>query len=208
VIEPGELYWDPGLESLYMIGWCRLRRDIRVFALQRFVAATLTDEPFTPRAGARSKAALRGAFRVWRDENIQKVRIRYAAKVSPEIRERVWGPGQRIDEEDPTPPTGGGGVALTLEVAGLAEIERWVLGYGGAAEVLEPATLRQAVTEKSGAAAARYGHLPPANAAVPTHVGVNRRDSRQSLPREFCGPHPRARRVERESGQLRETPPA
>ena len=160
VIEPGELYWDPGLESLYVIGWCRLRQDIRVFALQRFIAATLTEEPFTPRAGARSKAALRGAFRVWRDENIQKVRIRFVAKLVPEIRERVWGIGQRFDEEEPTAPTGGGGVVLTLEVAGLAEIERWVLGYGGAAEALEPPALRQAVADKSREAAARYGHLP------------------------------------------------
>ncbi len=30
VIEPGELYWDPALETLYLIGFCRLRQDLRV----------------------------------------------------------------------------------------------------------------------------------------------------------------------------------
>ena len=82
VIEPGELYWDPGLESLYVIGWCRLRQDVRVFAMHRFAAASLTDESFAPRREARSKAALRGAFRVWRDENIKTVRVRFAAEVA------------------------------------------------------------------------------------------------------------------------------
>ncbi|HEX7507618.1 MAG TPA: WYL domain-containing protein [Polyangia bacterium] len=24
VIEPGQLHWDAGLETLYLIGWCRL----------------------------------------------------------------------------------------------------------------------------------------------------------------------------------------
>jgi len=171
VIEPGELYWDPGLESLYVIGWCRLRQDIRVFALQRFIAANLTDESFTPRAGARSKAALRGAFRVWRDENIQKVRIRFAAKVAPEIRERVWAPGQRIDE-------------------------RWVLGYGGAAEVLGPPALRQAVAANSRAAAVRYGHLPSSARAkrAPNLIPGGRRPPIREPPQEDLLPRDHNRR--------------
>jgi proteasome accessory factor B len=161
VIEPGELYWDPGLESLYVIGWCRLRKDVRVFALHRFIAAALTDERFATRQAARSKAALRGAFRVWRSEHVETVRVRFAAEVADEIRERTWGPGQRIEEDaagiGDGGGTGDGGIVLTFEVSGLAEIERWVLGYGGAAEVLEPAALRRAVAERLSGAIARYG---------------------------------------------------
>jgi predicted DNA-binding transcriptional regulator YafY len=164
VIEPGELYWDPGLESLYVIGWCRLRQDVRVFALHRFIAATLTDETFATRKEARSKAALRGAFRVWRAEHVDTVRVRFFPEVADEIRERTWGAGQRIEEQAAGEGgADGGGIVLTLEVAGLAEIERWVLGYGGAAEVLAPAALRQTVAKRLATAAARYG----AHAAAP-----------------------------------------
>jgi predicted DNA-binding transcriptional regulator YafY len=177
VIEPGELYWDPGLESLYVIGWCRLRQDVRVFALHRFIAATLTDERFAPRREARSKAALRGAFRVWRAEHVDTVRVRFAAEVADEIRERTWGPGQRIEENaagaGDGASAGSGEIVLTLEVAGLAEIERWVLGYGGAAEVLEPAGLRQAVADRIAAAAARYGAGAP-DSDPAEGVGVRR----------------------------------
>jgi predicted DNA-binding transcriptional regulator YafY len=154
VIEPGELYWDPGLESLYVIGWCRLRQDVRVFAMHRFAAVSLTDERFAPRREARSKAALRGAFRVWRDNNIKTVRVRFTAEVAQEIRERTWGPGQRIEEDTTTP--GNDGILMTLEVAGLAEVERWLLGFAAAAEVLEPPELRRSVAAKTAAAGAAY----------------------------------------------------
>jgi predicted DNA-binding transcriptional regulator YafY len=141
-IEPGELYWDPGLESLYLIAWCRLRNAVRVFAVQRFAAASLTNEKFAPKAEARSKLALRGAFRIWRGKNVDTVKVRFSAEVADEIRERKWGPGQRLEA------TEDGGVVLTLEVAGTKEVERWVLGFGEHVKVLTPTSLRQRVNER------------------------------------------------------------
>ena len=150
-IEPGELYWDPGLETLYVIGWCRLRGDVRIFAVQRFLAVELTEERFAARPETRSKAALMGAFRVWRDTNVKKVRVRFTPKAAPEIRERTWAPGQNIEDAGTD-----GSVILAMKVAGLPELERWILGYGGDAEVLEPAELRRAVAAKAASAATRY----------------------------------------------------
>ena len=149
-IEPGELYWDPGLESLYVIGWCRLRRDVRVFALHRFLAATLGGETFVPRGEARSAAAFKHAFRVWRDGNVETMRVRFSRAAAQEIRERTWRPGQRIEEEP------GGTIVLALKVAGTAEIARWILGFGGEAEVLAPAALRAEVAGRFQAGAAQY----------------------------------------------------
>lgn len=149
-IEPGELYWDPGLETLYLIGWCRLRHDVRVFATHRFLAVSLTDQHCPPRAETRSRSALHKAFRVWRSEHVETVRIRFAPEVANEIRERKWLAEQKVENA-------GGGVVLTGEVAGLAEIERWILGYGDAAEVLEPKILRESVAARLRAAAGRYG---------------------------------------------------
>jgi predicted DNA-binding transcriptional regulator YafY len=50
----------------------------------------------------------------------------------------------------------GGGVVLTLEVAGLPEVCRWVLGFGGEAEVLAPADLREEVHQSGAAIRSRY----------------------------------------------------
>jgi predicted DNA-binding transcriptional regulator YafY len=149
-IEPGELYWDPGLETLYLIGWCRLRNDVRVFASHRFVAVSLTEEHCQPRPGTRSRSALRRAFRVWRSEHVETVRIRFAPEVANEIRERKWLAEQKLEEAS-------GGVVVSGEVAGLAEIERWVLSYGPAAKVLAPKVLATSVARKLREAASRYG---------------------------------------------------
>jgi predicted DNA-binding transcriptional regulator YafY len=149
IIEPGELYWDPGLETLYLIGWCRLRDDVRVFATHRFLAVALTAEHCPPRRETRSPSALHKAFRVWRSEHVEEVRIWFAPEVSAEIQERKWLPEQRIEEAH-------SGVVLTGEVAGLAEIERWVLGYGPAAKVLAPRKLAMTVARKLEQAAQRY----------------------------------------------------
>jgi predicted DNA-binding transcriptional regulator YafY len=148
-IEPGELYWDPGLETLYLIAWCRLRGDVRVFATHRFLAVSMTDERCPPRAETRSRSALHKAFRVWRSQHVETVRIRFAAEVADEIRERKWLAEQKLEEVS-------GGVIVTGEVAGLAEIERWILGYAEAAEVLEPKPLRESVAARLHAGARRY----------------------------------------------------
>ena len=58
-----------------------------------------------------------------------------------EIRERKWLADQKLEEA-------GDGVVLSAEVAGLAEVERWVLSYGPAAKVLAPAELAASVAKK------------------------------------------------------------
>jgi predicted DNA-binding transcriptional regulator YafY len=154
-IEPGQLHWDPGLESLYLIGWCRLRHDVRVFAVHRFQLVTLLDEHCPPRPETRSAAALKRAFRVWRSDRVEMVRVWFAPEVAAEIRERKWLAGQEVVE-------GEGGVVLSGEVARLAEVERWVLSYGPAAKVLEPKALRESVAAKLRAGAAGYESVPVA----------------------------------------------
>jgi predicted DNA-binding transcriptional regulator YafY len=105
---------------------------------------------FAPRAEARSKIALRGAFRVWRGKNVETVKVRFSPEVADEIRERRWGAGQRIEEVE------GGGVILTMEVAGTKEVERWVLGFGEDAEMVEPKPLRENVRRRIRRSVERY----------------------------------------------------
>jgi proteasome accessory factor B len=159
-IEPGQLHWDAGLETLYLIGWCRLHGDVRVFAVHRFQAVTLLDEHCPPRAETRSAAALQKAFRVWRSSRVEKVRIAFALEVAAEIRERRWLAGQQVMEEQ-------GGVILTGEVAGLAEVERWVLSYGPSATVLEPKELVERVAKKLREGAAGYEREGGRRSVVP-----------------------------------------
>jgi len=44
-----------------------------------------------------------------------------------------------------------------VTVAGIVEIQSWILSWGGAAEVIEPAELRDAIAASVRRAAERYG---------------------------------------------------
>jgi proteasome accessory factor B len=49
-----------------------------------------------------------------------------------------------------------GGLELRMRLGALAEVERWVLGWGAAAEVMEPAALRKRIRGVAESLAATY----------------------------------------------------
>jgi predicted DNA-binding transcriptional regulator YafY len=140
VVEPGMLHWDPALESLYFIGWCRLRQAVRVFAVHRFRLVTLTDERTRARPECQSHKALSKAFRVWRGGNVQRIVVRLKGWAAADARER------RVHASQNVTRIGKGEVRVELEVAGLEEVSRWILGFGSLAVVESPPELVAAIT--------------------------------------------------------------
>lgn len=150
VVEPGDLHWDPALDSLYLIGWCRLRQAVRVFAVHRFRMVSLLPERFRARPECASRSALRHAFRVWRGGNVARVVVRLSGWAARELRERKLHPSQEVVRLP------GGDVRVSLDVAGFEEVTRWVLGYGALAVVEEPAELADRVAAELRSAGAAY----------------------------------------------------
>ena len=86
---------------------------------------------------------------MWRSEHVTKIRIWFAREIADEIRERKWLADQKLEEASD-------GVVLSAEVAGLAEVERWIFSYGPGAKVLAPAELAASVAKKLREGAERY----------------------------------------------------
>lgn len=171
-IEPQLVHWEPTTEAFYVIAWCRLRGAVRTFAIHRIVAAQVLREPAVARAGV--VVEIRNAFRLWARPTAQRVAIRFTATVAGEIRERRWHPSQRvIDLPD-------GEVVLELEVGAPEELERFVLGFGPDAEVLEPPSLAARVRERHLAAVsdARMGALRAGPNRGAASTGTRTRASR------------------------------
>ncbi|MBP8810148.1 MAG: WYL domain-containing transcriptional regulator [Kofleriaceae bacterium] len=165
-IEPGYLHWDGGLEAMYVPSWCRDRKDLRMFAVHRILAIDPRDERCPARA-AMAKRALERSFRVWYRDRVEHVVVRFQPVVAGEIRERTWHPSQRlVDDRE-------GGVYLHLDIAAPEELERWLLGFGAAAQVIEPASLAERV---------RAAHAA-ALAAVPAPITATRRAPKRTRPR-------------------------
>ena len=98
--------------------------------------------PSAPTPASTSTPIWRG-FEVRHGEELVTVRVRFSPYQSRWIRERRYHPSQQIEE------LADGALILTLRVAGIQEIKRWILGYGAHAEVLEPASLRAAIVEEA-----------------------------------------------------------
>lgn len=150
-VEPAELHWDSRLETLYLIGYCRLRKDTRVFATHRFRAVSCKKEVFAARPGVSSETALRHAFRVWRDEHVLPVRLSFTGRSARLILDRKWHASQRVKRQP------GGEVLFEAEVAGVGELVPWILSFGAECAVLEPEELREKVRKAHVAAAERNG---------------------------------------------------
>ena len=72
------------------------------------------------------------------------------------MRETKWHPSQQIDELP------GGAVELTMSVASMMELGRWVRSWGDKVEVMAPDSLRQELREEALRTARNYSRAPEA----------------------------------------------
>ena len=135
VVDPYHLTSVSG--DWYLIAYCHLREDIRMFVPARMRSVRETGERFERPADFRIDEYLDGSFRAMRgDGKPLRVRLRFTAEAARWVREKKWHPSQRLHERSD------GGVEVTFQLTHLAEVKRWILGYGVGCEVLEPDELR------------------------------------------------------------------
>lgn len=115
------------------------RKDIRTFVPARIHKLETTGKTFARPQKFSMEKRLRDSFGVYSAEGDFKVVIRFNELVADYIREKKWHESQRLIELKD------GGVELRLKLSSLAEIERWILGWGGDAVVAKPSELAQSV---------------------------------------------------------------
>lgn len=128
IIEPHRLIADRG--AWYVTAFCRSAGENRTFRVDRIRSATATGEHFEAAAPAHTAAAFTG-------EGLPLARLRFAPGEA--FIEREW-PGGRVVEsaED-------GSTLAEVPFGGTGWISRVVAARLGAAEVLEPSEVRDAV---------------------------------------------------------------
>jgi predicted DNA-binding transcriptional regulator YafY len=135
--------------SVYLIGYCHLRKQVRTFALERIKELETLDAGFTVPKDFSLDIYLQSAFKIMTGEP-EWVRIKFDAAVAHTVSERVWHPTQHIEKR----PDGSLEVALRVPIN--YEIISWVLGFGPSAEVLEPDHLRKTLKKALGEAFRLY----------------------------------------------------
>ncbi len=136
----------------YVVGHCRLRNDLRMFALHRIKSYKLIDERFRMPETLDIDKWLESAFQLEHGDPEQTVKVRFQPLSARYIRERSWHPSQQLEEHPD------GACTLEFKSQNIEEAKRWVLTYGADAEVLEPIELRKLVADELHRAASQYNN--------------------------------------------------
>lgn len=137
-VDPYKIWFFEG--TMYLIGHCHLRGEVRMFVLDRIKMLRVTEEGFDPPKDFDLNAFMRHSFKVMHDE-LNTVEVRISPGWARWVGERIWHESQKAARQPD------GSLILTFHVAGLDEIKRWVLSLGPEAEVLRPRELRRAISE-------------------------------------------------------------
>ena len=151
-VHPFFLEPDAALRSVYLIGHDEPAGAMRTYKVERIRSATLTQDRYEIPDDFDPDAWLANSWGIWSSDSTPAadVRLRFDPSVAHRVREAVWHRSQKLTELD------GGGVELAVRVAGIVEIQPWILSWGAAVEVLGPAELREAIAAAVREAAARY----------------------------------------------------
>ena len=123
----------------FLFAYCHLRNDIRTFVPARILQAKPTGRAFVRPPKFSLQKRLRDSFGVLTGPGEFDVVVRFDELAADYIREKRWHPSQQLTESED------GGVQLRLKLSSLAEIQRWILSWGGRATVLAPVELAQSV---------------------------------------------------------------
>jgi len=134
----------------YAIAFCRLRKAMRDFRIDRIRALTPTGAYFSIPPDFDLEAYLGPAFGMHRGERTYAVHVRFSPYQARWIKEERWHPSQVMIERPD------GSLDVRLQAAGLQDLARWVLSYGAEAEVISPPVLRHRVASEARRMAALY----------------------------------------------------
>ena len=172
-VDPYAVWFHNG--TFYLIGHCHLRGEVRMFAMDRIRMLHRTGVSFPAPEGFDVEEYLGASFGAYRGEP-ERIRVRFSPGVAGYIREKVWHPTQRI-EENPD-----GSIVFEAVAAGMPEIRSWVMSWGAEAEVLEPQSLRKGVRAQAEQMASAYAGKTraTASASAPAHnPGAARKTTRR-----------------------------
>ncbi|HEY9784866.1 MAG TPA: YafY family protein [Candidatus Obscuribacterales bacterium] len=147
-VEPYRLLDNRG--TWYLVAYCHLRHDMRLFALHRIRDYEVRETEYVARDAAEVDKWIDSAFQIEHRGAEQTVKIMFDIAAARYIRERTWHSSQAIEEHDD------GSCTITFVTQSLDEILRWVLQYGGQAEILEPPELRDMMLNAISEMSERY----------------------------------------------------
>lgn len=138
-------------DTWYLDAWCRLRRDLRTFSVDRIEQCDIVEEPATNIPTGRLDAHYASAYGIFAGEPVDTAVLCFTPKGARWSAAVEWHPAQKEQWLET------GEYKLRVPYRHAEELIRDVLAYGPDAEVLAPDALRNRLEEELHEALARYG---------------------------------------------------
>lgn len=126
--------------SWYLVAYCQEHKRVSLFKLIRFDTMIKTGASFTVPDDFSVDEYFKYSWEVWAGKKPTLVRVKFAKPVASSVLETKRHPTQKVTRLHD------GSVLFEATVAGVEEIGRWLVGFGDAAVVQEPAELREYIT--------------------------------------------------------------
>ncbi|MCC6175224.1 MAG: YafY family transcriptional regulator [Chloroflexi bacterium] len=146
-------------DGWYLAAYCRLRQAPRVFRLDRVDRLAVLEERFV--LDVRHHDPPHPPMRLG---GYPEARVRFEPSVVRWVRERQ---SFTLLREEPTPGRTRAGPVFVYAIRDERELIGWLLQWGRSVEVLEPASLRERLTEEARAILACHGEPPRRAASEP-----------------------------------------
>jgi predicted DNA-binding transcriptional regulator YafY len=139
-VDPYHLWFASG--GLYLIAYCHLRKDVRLFAVERIRSIAQTDHPYQMPLGFNVQEYVQDALNVMRGRRIE-VELLFSKKAAAWVKDKRWHPSQE------TKLLKDGRLKMILKVADNDELVGWILSFGSQVTVARPASLSAKVREEA-----------------------------------------------------------
>jgi predicted DNA-binding transcriptional regulator YafY len=139
-VDPYHLWFAAG--GLYLIAYCHLRQDVRLFAVERIRSITLTDHPYQMPLGFNVEEYVRDALSVMRGRRTE-VELLFSKTATAWVKDKNWHPSQEASLLKD------GRLRMALKVADNDELLGWILSFGSQVKVVRPESLSVKVREEA-----------------------------------------------------------
>jgi predicted DNA-binding transcriptional regulator YafY len=129
--------------GLYMIAYCHLRKEVRLFAVERIRTIALTDHPYQIPLDFKVDEYVQDALGVMRSGRRTEVELLFSKKAAAWVKDKTWHPSQEIKLLKD------GRLKMTLKVADNDELVGWILSFGGEVRVMSPEALCTRVQDEA-----------------------------------------------------------
>ena len=127
----------------YAIGFCHLKKEVRIFSFSRMKNVQLTKEHFKLPETFNAKDYIDKTMGVWLSAKTKhKVKLLFSSEIGTFAAEHIWHENQTVKQN------ADGSVEVSFETTQLPEVKRLVLGQGRTVKVLEPKELVDQIREE------------------------------------------------------------